>query len=200
MTNLIIISGVSRCGKTQLASQLVKKGCKQGNFVVISGDAIINGLLRGLPNKDFVQYNNKHHSKDKNYQYIKGFLVEYIKVIDGHYSNIILESELLTPYNWLDFKNSIQDLGFNLIYVALVQARITTTQKLKIYSKNPQKLGWMSVYDSTELERVTNDHLLLCQKVKQDCIDQDLIYFDTSFYFQKTINQAQKWILQQLKN
>jgi hypothetical protein len=187
MTNLIIISGVSRSGKTELTKKLLN--IRSSNF--ISVDAIVNGLFL---TQEFIEYDKKHKDKDKNYLYLEPILVEIIRVSSVVASTIIVETELLVPWNYKKFEKLFDPKKFKLHYYCLGQAKISSEQKLKLYQKKPELLGWMKDYDQKELKKVVTNHCILNQKVKQSCVELGYEFYDTSFGYQKNLNLIKKTI------
>ncbi len=192
MTNLIIITGVSRSGKTQLTKKLLNLP----NSTFISGDALINGLL--LTN-EFNEYNKKNQSKDANYQYLESILVEIIKITSCTASTIIVDTELLVPVNYDRFKKLFDPEEFELNYYCLGQIGISVKDKLKLYQKKPELLGWMNIYSQQELHKVVTHQCELNQKIKESCQKLGYEFYDTSTQYTKVINQLKKEITAKIK-
>jgi hypothetical protein len=192
MTNLIIITGTSRSGKTELTKKLLNLP----NSTVISTDALINGLLM---TDEFSKYNKKNKSKDKNYLYLEPILIKIIHITSFTASTIILDSELLVPLNYDRFKTLFDPTEFKFDYYCLGQTRISAEDKLKLYETNPELLGWMNVYSEQELTEVVTHHFELNQKVKTSCKTFGYEFYDTSFEFDKVINRIKRIIKNKIK-
>ena len=106
LMRVIIISGVSRSGKTTLAKKLLQKL----PVALVDGDAIVNGFLVGIKDKKLLKCN----SKQGFWNYLELFFVEHIRA--SQHSVVLLETELLTPRNYINFARYFDQKDYNIIY------------------------------------------------------------------------------------
>lgn len=94
----------------------------------------------------------------------------------------------MTPWNYLDLAKNINDV--NLIYTAIIQPDLNINNKLDLYDKKPELLGWMSLKDKTDIPNILANHKKLSQKIKTYCQSNSLTYFDTENNYEESINLA----------
>lgn len=187
-----------RSGKTSLAKKLIKRG----DFALIDGDAIVQGFLKGFNNSDFNPNQFTSHLKkiEIQYNHFKKFIFEYIQVLKySKYKNILLESEIMTPVLFTDFRSLFATNEFNVIYSCLGYADDSLDSRLQKYQNNPDYLGWLKNHSNSEIRRLTDNFLKISEQFKIICLESNFQFYDTSSDFLKVISEAEDFIRSQIK-
>lgn len=171
----IFIGGVARSGKSTF-SRKIKENNKEYNHIPI----------------DYFSSSLKHNFKetgitcnaviDKNSsKKLSLLLSRVIKIIDLTDEKFIIDSAHILPNDIIPYLDKDK---WDIYYLGYTS--ITSKDKLKLIRKYDGKCDWTSDKSDEELLIMIEKLIDLSKEIKQDCIDNDITFIDTSFSFNDT--------------
>lgn len=179
MKNIIII-GPSRVGKSTLASML----CKKYNFSYISGDSIRNAFINIYPELGYSTKNTIEKSE----------FCEFINWIINE-NNIHLKRNVYYVIDSADISIENAKKTFkNSIIVGLGCKDTKPEVMLKKIKENDTKLEWTYGYNDKDLLEIISQTIFKSKLLYNECILNDICYFDTSNNRYETYDEIYKYI------
>lgn len=183
MKNIVIL-GPSRVGKSSLSSLL----CKKFDFSYISGDSIRNAFMNIYPE---LGYNTKNTISNLDF-------CKFINWITNE-NNIHLKRDVYYVIDSTDIsiKNALNYFKNSLIIV-LGSKDITSKMMMNNMKKYDTKLEWTYGYNDKELLQIATDTIKRSKDLYEQCLENNILYYDTSFNRNETFNEIFKKIEEEM--
>ena len=179
MKNIIII-GSSRVGKSTLASIL----CAKYNFNYMSGDSIRNALINIYPELGYT-VENTIENKD---------FCKFINFIINE-NNIHLKRNIYYVIDSADIliKNA-KEIFKNSLIIGIGCKEISAEELKNKMLEHDINLDWTYGYSEEDLLSISKETINNSIKLYNECISNNICYFDTSLDRYETYNDIYKYI------
>lgn len=184
MKNIIII-GPSRVGKSTLASLI----CKKYNFNYISGDSIRNAFINIYPQLGYTTKNTIER-------------IEFCKFINWitNENNIHLKRQVYYVIDSADISiETAKNIFKDSLIMGLGCKDIDPNEMLIKIKNNDTKLEWTYGYSDKELLKIINSSISKSKALYNECILNNIPYFDTSEDRYETYNKIYEFIEMEMK-
>lgn len=179
MKNVIII-GPSRVGKSTLASIL----CQKYNFNYISGDSIRNAFIDIYPE---LRYTVKDTIDRKDF-------CEFINFIINQ-NNIHLKRDIYYVIDSADISiKNAKEVFKNSLIIGVGCKELSAEELKDKILKNDINLDWTYGYSEEDLLSISKGTINNSINLYNECILNNICYFDTSTDRYKTYNEIYKYI------
>ncbi len=184
MKNIIIV-GPSRVGKSTLASIL----CQKYNLSYISGDSIRNAFINIYPELGYTVKNTIER---------KAFC-EFINSIINE-NNIHLKKNVHYVIDSADISiSNAKEIFKNSLIIAIGCKNISKEDLKNKILKYDTKLDWTYKYSEENILSFSKETIDNSIKLYNECILNDIVYFDTSIDRYETYNEIYKYIESNIK-
>lgn len=179
MKNIIII-GPSRVGKSTLASIL----CKKYNFNYMSGDSIRNALINIYPE---LGYTVKDTVKKKDFCKFINFIINE--------NNIHLKRDVYYIIDSADISiQTAKEVFKNSLIIGIGCKEISAEELKNKILEHDNNLDWTYGYREEDLLDISKETINNSINLYNECILNNICYFDTSLDRYETYNDIYKYI------
>lgn len=179
MKNIIII-GPSRVGKSTLASIL----CKKYNFNYMSGDSIRNAFINIYPE---LGYTVKNTVKKKDFCKFINFIINE--------NNIHLKRDVYYIIDSADISiQTAKEVFKNSLIIGIGCKEISAEELKNKILEHDNNLDWTYGYREEDLLDISKETINNSINLYNECILNNICYFDTSLDRYETYNDIYKYI------
>ena len=180
----ILIAGGARCGKTTLALRISKLG-----FVHYKMDSIKRGIDK-----------NFWDGYQDDWRKVSPHMAKLISVMLNDYNTDIVKDK---EYYVIDtchlYPSDIAKYDLeNTIIVFLIHAKVKIEDKLKQIRKYDSDNVWSSKLDDDEMKYGIELGIDYSKETKKECEELNIKYFDVSKNFNKVLDEAYNYILNEI--
>lgn len=180
---LFLIGGVPRAGKSTVRRELLERYKISG----IDLESIRQIISRVQP-EVFEDISDQTILCEKMWPWINSFADEWKTQANEYF---VLEGEYFTPENVVQFKDNP---GCKVCF--LIYPEITVKEKVHaIRQRNSYTSDWMKDASDEELSHTIESMIEQSQRYKKMCQLLDIEYFDTSFDYKDSIEQAVQYLI-----
>ena len=180
----VIIAGASRCGKTTLSLRLSKLG-----FVHYKMDSI----KRGIDNNFWDHYHD-------DWKVVSPHMCHLIKmIIEENQLDIVRDKEYYCIDTCHIYPNDIAECNLkNTIIIFLGYTDLNIDEKIRDIRKYDDKT-WSDKLTDEEFKPYLEEGIKYSREAKEMCCKYNIKYFDVSKNFNKVIEEAYQFIINELK-
>ncbi len=182
-----IVCGASRAGKSILSQRILE----QFKVSCVVGDALVTSFEEVFPEIG-ISHESNEEGVVKLEEYIKTFLYNYEYEGVGY----VFDSTHLRPCNIVNIYEKIGKVPT----VFLGYADINVEEKFKQIRKNDLKKDfWSFKMSDDELREYVKSHIERSRKLREECAQLSIPYFDTGSDFNGGITEAFQYLSNQVK-
>ena len=174
-----LIAGPARTGKSMIRNRLLEKYCMNG----FCTDSLVSMLVFSSPELgiSFQESDYSHITK-----YIQGLLTYQNNV------TTVFEGVGIYASDWLKYKDfeNVEMIGIGTVEISVLE-------KMHQIRQNPSFNDWTTDLVDQDLYRLCENLIDQSRKIKQDCENFDLPFFDLSDDFQEKIEEIVDYIYSQ---
>lgn len=182
MKNIIIL-GSARSGKSTLAKMIHEKY----NYSIISIDSFVTALQDTFPNLGIT-----HSNTDNKFKILPLFVFSYMKKIIKEYPNqkFVLEGWHVYPKDiYKLFKNEDAKI------VCLGYTKISCEDAVSLIRENETENSYTKEMSNEKLEQLVKNHMKFSKILEEQCEENKIKFFDTSFNRDKVLNDVMEYLI-----
>ncbi len=176
MKNIIIL-GAARAGKTTLAKILHH----QFQYSIISIDSFVSALQDAFP-----ELGISHSNTDNKFRLLPPFVYSYMEKIVKEYPE-----EKFVLEGWHVYPNEICKLfdKRNVKIICLGYPQISCEKALQLLREKEQENSYTKKMTNEEVKRLLSNHIEYSKKLKKQCEENEIQFYDTSYEREKILGQ-----------
>lgn len=182
MQNIIIL-GAARSGKSTLAKILHEKY----NYSIISIDSFVSAMQDCFPELGITHSNTKNK-----FELLAPFVYSYMKKITNEYpcQRFVLEGWHVYPKDILNlFKNE------NIKIICLGYTDTNIDEVFRLLRANETENSYTKRMTDERVKDLIEKHINYSVILKQQCIDNKIMFFDTSINREKILDNIVKYLM-----